>query len=147
MLPDVNVLVAAFRADHIHHAVAADWLQSTLQGADDAPSVYLPMHVLCGFIRLVTNSTIFPDAASGAQAIEFAAWLLAQPQVKLAGAASEWPCFSKLVLDKQLVANHIPDAWLASIAISLSEPFVTFDKGFRLLLPRSLLVLLPSTGR
>jgi hypothetical protein len=30
------------------------------------------------------------------------------------------------------------------LVLSRSEPFVTFDKGFRALLPRSLLVLLPS---
>jgi hypothetical protein len=31
---------------------------------------------------------------------------------------------------------------LAALSLSFSEPLVTFDKGFRQLLPRSLLVLL-----
>ena len=47
------------------------------------------------------------------------------------------------MLEKHLLANHIPDAWLASLSISLNTKFVTFDKGFRQLLPRSLLMLLP----
>lgn len=77
-------------------------------------------------------------------------WLLESPFVKLAGDAAEWPLFRGLVLDKNLTAGHVPDAWLAALAISTSEPFVTFDKGFRQLVPRSLLALLSPqqhTGR
>ncbi len=142
MLPDVNVLVAAHHAGHPHHVVAANWLQSTLKSGKD--SLLLPMPVVSGFLRLVTHPKVFSEPSSSAQAVDFVDWLLEDGNVVLHGSASEWPAFRQLMLDKQLAANHVSDAWLAALSLSLSEPFATFDKGFRQLLPRSLLVLLPT---
>lgn len=144
MLPDVNVLVAAHRADHPQHKAAADWLKRTLKSANDGQVLVIPMLVISGFLRLVTNAKIFPTPSSPLQAVDFVDWLLEDKQVRLLGLASEWAAFRGLVLEKQLSANAVPDAHLAALSLSLSEPFVTFDKGFRQLLPRSLLVVLAS---
>lgn len=144
MLPDVNVLVAAHHASHPHHVVAANWLQSTLKSAKD--SLLLPMPVVSGFLRMVTHPKVFFAPSSSAQAVDFVDWLLEDASVVLHSSASEWPALRQLLLDKHLAANHVPDAWLAALSLSLSEPFATFDKGFRQLLPRSLLVLLPTTA-
>lgn len=142
MLPDVNVLVAAFRADHPHHTVAADWLKRTLKDATGGQHVTLPVQVISGFLRLVTHSKIFSQPATSAQAIDFVDWLLEDAHVHIPGPVSEWTDFRNLVLKRQLSANQIPDAHLAALSIKLGVPFVTFDKGFRQLLPPSLLVLL-----
>lgn len=144
MLPDINVLVAAHRADHTQHRAASDWLKRTLKNAKDGQILVLPMQVLSGFLRLVTNAKIFPNPSSSAQAVDFVDWLLEDQQVRVLGQSTEWMSFRSLVLDKQLSANQVPDAHLAALSISLSEPFVTFDKGFKQLLPKSLLVLLPA---
>jgi predicted nucleic acid-binding protein len=72
--------------------------------------------------------------------------LLEDAHVRLLGQTSEWASFRGLVLDKQLSANQVPDAHQAALSLSLSEPFVTFNKDFRRLLPRSLLVLLTPTA-
>jgi uncharacterized protein len=146
MLPDTNVLVAAFRTDHVHHAPASQWLKQYLNESREEQKLLLPMQVVSGFMRLVTNARIFPLVSTGAQAVGFIDWLLTDPKVQLLSQSYEWTVLRQLVIDKQLGANHIPDAWLASLTISLSEPFVTFDKGFRQLLPRSLLVLLPASN-
>jgi uncharacterized protein len=143
MLPDTNVLVAAYRSDHAHHFVASQWLKTYLNEATEAQKLMLPMQVVAGFMRLVTNKRIFALATPPAQALDYIDWLLGDPKVQLLTSSSEWPVMRRLVMDQQLSDNHIPDAWLASLCISLSEPFVTFDKGFKQLLPRSLLVLLP----
>ena len=145
MLPDVNVLVAAHRADHPHHKAAADWLKVTLKGAKDGQVVVLPMQVISGFLRLVTNAKIFLSPSTSEQAVDFVDWLLEDAQVRLSVQTAEWTSFRGLVLDKKLSANQMPDAHLAALSLSLSEPFVTFDKGFRQLLPRPLLVLLPAS--
>lgn len=140
MLPDVNVLVAAHHGDHSHHAVAASWLNSTLD--DAAQRLVLPMPVVGGFLRLATHPRVFLTPSSAAHAIDFVDWLLENDRVGLHGGASEWPAFRRLMLERKLAANEVPDAWLAALSLGLSEPFVTFDKGFRKLLPRNLLVLL-----
>lgn len=144
MLPDVNVLMAAYRADHPHHKVAADWLKHALKDARDGQVLLLPMPVISGFLRLVTHARIFPSPSPIGQAIDFVDWLLEDRHVRPPGQTSEWASLRTLALEKQLSANEIPDAWLAALSLSASEPFVTFDKRFRQLLPRSLLVLLPA---
>lgn len=142
MLPDVNVLVAAFRKDHSQHRVAADWLNKALTSAVDGQLLLLSIGVISSFLRLVTQPKIFPTPTPIERAVDFVDWLLEDPKVKLSNAGTEWADMRSLVLKKQLSANHIPDAQLAAMAINLSEPFVTFDKGFRQLLPPSLLVIL-----
>lgn len=142
MLLDVNILVAAHQRGHTHHLIAADWLQRTLASPKDGQGVLLAMPVISGFFRLVTNPKIFAVPSTAAVAVDFVDWLLADPSVRLLNHAEEWPSLRKLMLEKDLKANQVPDAWLASLALSLSEPFVTFDKDFRQLLPRNLLVLL-----
>lgn len=142
MLPDVNVLVAAFRKDHAQHKVAADWLNQTLKIASDGQLLLLPIGVISSFLRLVTHAKIFPMPTPIERAVDFIDWLLEDPKVNLIDISSEWKNMRSLVIKKQLSANQIPDAQLAALSISLSEPFVTFDKGFRHLLPPSLLVIL-----
>jgi uncharacterized protein len=145
MIPDVNVLVAAHHATHLHHAAAAQWvLQMRSNGLNvvlEAP-LTLTMPVISGFLRLATHPKIFSEPSTSAKAIDFVDWLLEDSNTRLIGQTTEWQHFRTLILSQKLQANHVPDAWLASLALSLGEPFVTFDKGFRQLLPKSLLVLL-----
>jgi uncharacterized protein len=144
MILDVNVLVAAHHPTHQHHATAAQWILQRLSNGQNtavAP-LTLAMPVISGFLRLVTHSKIFADPSSSAQAVNFIDWLLEDYNTRLIGQTTEWQHFRTLILSQKLHSNDIPDAWLASLALSLGEPFVTFDKGFRQLLPKSLLVLL-----
>ena len=145
MLPDVNLLVAAFRKDHVQHAVAAQWLTQAFASASNGQLLRLPVGVLSSFLRLATNAKIFPTPTPVDQAVDFVDWLLEHPNAIVVERSQEWPRLRKMVLDKGLAGNQIPDAQLAALAISLGEPFVTFDKGFRKLLPPSLLVLLAAT--
>lgn len=145
MIPDVNVLVAAHHPTHSHHALAVQWmmqLRSNGQINVSQGSLTLAMPVISGFLRLVTNPKIFKDPSSSGQAVKFIDWLLEDANTRLIGQTTEWQHFRTLILSQKLYSNDIPDAWLASLALSLGEPFVTFDKGFRQLLPKSLLVLL-----
>ena len=145
MLPDVNLLIAAFRKDHVQHAVAAQWLTQAFATASSGQLLRLPVGVLSSFLRLVTNAKIFPTPTPVEQAVDFVDWLLEQANAMVVEHSQEWPRLRQMVLDKGLAGNQIPDAQLAALAISLGEPFATFDKGFRKLLPPSLLVLLAAT--
>jgi uncharacterized protein len=144
VLIDVNVLVAAHREDHPNHKVAEKWLSETVNGGDSSVSVVMSVGIVSSFVRLVTNSKLFPEPSSTAEAIDFIDWLLESKKAQFIQSTNEWESFRSIVLDGGLIVNSIPDAHLASLALSLSEPFVTFDKGFKLLLPRSLIVLLKS---
>lgn len=71
MTPDVNVLVAASRQDHPHHAVAHAWLKTALvnSGAKQ-PLAILPM-VASGFFALGDTSQGIPgtNTADGSTGI------------------------------------------------------------------------------
>ena len=142
MTPDVNVLLAAFRSDHPHHAVASDWLQSALAGAATGRSfVLLPMAV-SGFIRLATHEKVFREPAPSHAAIAFIDSLLAIPSVEMAELGREWPAFCRLLRENSVSGNDVPDAWIAAAVQTLGENLATFDRGFGRLLGRNELTLL-----
>ena len=139
MTPDVNVLVAAFRADHPHHAKAGAWLREVITAGTSFAIVPL---VAVSFLRLVTNPRVFPDAAPMAKAVAFVDALLARPGVHWLAAEGEWAALNVLCLENRVAGNGVPDAWLAATVTSLGEHLVTFDSGFRRLLARRQLTVL-----
>jgi toxin-antitoxin system PIN domain toxin len=142
MTPDVNVLVAASRSDHPHHAVARHWLEEAIvASATGAALTVMPM-VLASFLRLVTSPKIFRVATPIEDAVAFVGALLASPGVHLAALGPEWSKLRQLCLDKQLTGNDLPDAWLAAAVSYLGEHLVSFDRDFRKLLARSQFTLL-----
>lgn len=142
MTPDVNVLVAASRTDHPHHAVARAWIDEAVTAAGAGAAFTLMPMVLASFLRLVTSPKIFQQATPIEAAVAFVDALLASPGVQLAPVGPEWPRLRKLCLDKQLGGNALPDAWLAAAVAHLGEHLVSFDRGFRTLLGRSQFTLL-----
>ena len=142
MTPDVNVLVAASRADHPHHAVARAWLEAALDASMAGAAFTLMPMVLASLLRLVTSPKIFDLPTPIEDAVAFADALLASPGVQLAPLGPEWPKLRQLCLDKQLGGNDLPDAWLAAAVVHVGEHLVSFDRDFRKLLARGQFTLL-----
>ncbi len=142
MTPDVNVLAAASRTDHPHHAVARVWLEEALTASRAGAAFTLMPMVLASFLRLVTSPKIFQQATPIEDAVGFVDALLASPGVQLTSLGPEWPKLRKLCLDQQLGGNDLPDAWLSAAVAHLGEHLVSFDRVFRKLLARSQFTLL-----
>ena len=136
MTPDVNVLVAASRTDHPHHAVARDWLEDALDASRAGAAFTLMPMVLASFLRLVTSPRIFQLATPIDDAVAFVDALLASPGVQLAPLGPEWSRLRQLCLDNRLGGNDVPDAWLSATVAHMGEHLVSFDRGFRKLLAR-----------
>jgi toxin-antitoxin system PIN domain toxin len=147
MTPDVNVLVAASRSDHPHHAVARAWLERAAVAANAGGALTLMPMVLASFLRLVSSPRIFQVPMPVDDAVGFVDALLAVPGARLATLGPEWPRLRRLCVDRQLAGNDLPDAWLAAAAIHQGEQLVSFDRDFRKLIGRSQLTLLdPAAG-
>ena len=152
MTPDVNVLIAAFRNEHPYHPKARDWLldacaQSAAPVLGSGPSggpLRLITHVMASFLRLVTNPRVFATPAQTQQAIVFLDALLDCPGVMVLDTPSTWPALRQLCLDKNLSANAIPDALIATAVVQNNELLTTFDRDFQRLLPSHQLKLLVS---
>jgi toxin-antitoxin system PIN domain toxin len=143
MTPDVNLLVAASRTDHPHHAVARAWLEDAVAAAATGSAFTLMPMVLASFLRLVTSPKVFKQATPIENAVALVDALLASPGVLLAPLGPEWPKLRQLCLDKQLSGNDLPDAWLAAAVAQTGEH--GFDRDFRKLLGRSQFTLLAPT--
>ncbi len=142
MTPDVNVLVAASRADHPHHGVARTWLEQALAASAAGAAFTLMPMVLASFLRLVTSPRIFQSPTPIEDAIAFVDALLASPGVRVAPLGAEWPKLRQLCLDNQLAGNDLPDGWLSAAVAHLGEHLVSFDRDFRKLLARGQFTLL-----
>ena len=141
-MPDVNVLLAAFRKEHPHHAPARAWLDETLAAVQTANGLGLLPAVVTSFLRMATNHRVFPHPAPMKSAMSFVDALMAQPGVEWLNQEHQWPQFRTLCLDGKLEGNAMPDAWIAASASALGAKLVTFDRDFsKLLSPREWLLL------
>jgi toxin-antitoxin system PIN domain toxin len=140
--PDVNVLVAASRADHPHHTAAHAWLLSALEDARSGVPLGLLGTVVASFLRLVTHRRVFAEPTPMPNAVAYVDALLQRPGVALLAMQGEWSAFKKLCLELDLSDNDVPDAWIAASALQLRETLATFDRDFVRLLPANQLLLL-----
>lgn len=145
MTPDVNVLVAAFRADHAHHVAARSWLDQTRRTclAGRTSLTLLPV-VVAGFLRLLTNARVFVQPDTVDDAVAFVDALLATPGVSwpVQANANAWPLLRGKLLARALGGNLVTDAWIAASVETHGEHLVTFDRDFtRLLAARDVTLL------
>ncbi|CAN5186947.1 type II toxin-antitoxin system VapC family toxin [soil metagenome] len=129
ILPDVNVLVYAFRREAQHHERYAGWLSEVVAGAEE-----LALHELCltGFLRIVTNPRIMAVPAPPEHAVDFADRLVAARRGRwLAAPSRTWEQLAGLVrTDRGLRGNLLPDAHLAALALTHGARLATADRGF-----------------
>lgn len=129
ILLDVNVVVAAFRGDHPHHDRVRPWLTRTL---DLSIPLAVPDVVWVGFVRLSTNSRLFPVASTIDETLAFARALVAQPgDVHLGGRRDGIEPFVQMVGEASAGANLTTHAYVAAVASAWAADIATFDRDFR----------------
>jgi len=126
---DVNVVLAAFRADHVHHPIVRPWFEQTLAtGAD----IVVPDFVWVGFLRLVTNTHIFEVPSTLAEAFAFVDAVTSAPSYRsVPGLPNGLGVFRQTAVVGEADGNLIPDAYIASVARALACPVATLDRDFR----------------
>jgi toxin-antitoxin system PIN domain toxin len=142
MTPDLNVLLAASRADHPQHRPALSWLEQAIVRCETGGSIELLPMVTAGFLRLATNPKLFTSPMPITAAVAFVDSLLVIPGVEMPELGREWPTLRQLSCDLGLAVNAITDAWIAAAVRTIGSHLVTFDKGFRRLLGNAELTVL-----
>lgn len=129
ILPDVNVLVYAYRREAQNHAAYASWLTAVVAGQDE---LALADHCLTGFLRIVTNPRILSDPAPTGEALRFVERLrTARRGRPLAATSATWEVLTVNVShDRGIRGNLVPDAYLAALAVSHGCRLATADRGF-----------------
>ena len=125
LLPDVNVLIYAFREDALEHQRFRDWVEDLLNG-DEAYGVC--DLVLSGFLRIVTHPAIFDPPSPIAGALAFVEEVRGQPNcVVIQPGVRHWDVFASLCRTSGARGNLVPDAYLAALAIESGSDWITTD--------------------
>jgi hypothetical protein len=128
ILPDVNVLVYAYREDAPRHARYRCWLEGVLDGRE---AYGLADLVLAGFLRVVTHTRVFSPPSPTGHALGFAEVLRGHPNcVSVAPGPRHWDIFTGLCRDAGVKGNLVPDAYLAALAIESGSEWMTTDRDY-----------------
>ncbi|MFP4427417.1 MAG: TA system VapC family ribonuclease toxin [Spirochaetaceae bacterium] len=114
-LIDANLLIYAYAESLPHHPRTKEWLESVLNGV---ARVGIPWESSLAFVRIVTNPRVFERPAPISDAWgQVKSWLDA-PTVWVPSATEKHAeVLDQLLAGGGLGPNHIPDAYLAAIAI------------------------------
>ena len=128
ILPDVNVLVHAFRKDSNDHALCRSWLEGVVNG--DTRYGISPQ-VLSSVIRITTHPRVFAQPSSLAEVFHFCNLLMEQPiALKVEPGDRHWGIFTRLCIDADARGNLVPDAWFAALAIESGCEWITLDRDY-----------------
>jgi toxin-antitoxin system PIN domain toxin len=128
ILPDVNVLVYAFRQDAPQHSLCRHWLADIISG--DAPFGLSPL-VLSAFIRITTNPRVFRAPSTLAEAFGFCRNLAEQSHCQIVEASERhWAIFERLCIETDTRGSRVSDAWFAALAIEWDCDWITFDRDY-----------------
>jgi toxin-antitoxin system PIN domain toxin len=128
ILPDVNVLVYAYREDMPRHAEYRAWLEDVVNSA--RPYAVSDV-VLSGMLRVVTHPRIFKTRSDLQSAFSFAEAVRSRPNaVVVSPGARHWQLFQELCASADARGNLVADAYLAALAIETNSELLSTDRDF-----------------
>jgi toxin-antitoxin system PIN domain toxin len=128
ILPDVNVLIYAFRLDSPHHDVCRPWLERVLEGDGRFGMSSL---ALAAVVRITTKGRAFRTPSTLEEAFRFCDFLLGQPHCQLvAPGERHWGIFKRLCIETNTAGPGVTDAWFAALAIEWGCEWITMDRDF-----------------
>lgn len=128
LIPDVNILVGAFRQDSADHPRTRGWLERTLR---EGETVGLSTAVATATVRILTHPRIFVNPDSLSDAIGHIDLLRQNSAVQdLAPGPRHWEIFARLCGDADARGALAADAAHAAIAIEHGGTWVTLDRDF-----------------
>jgi uncharacterized protein len=128
ILPDVNVLIYAFRTDVPEHAICRPWLNRIVEGAARFGVSRL---ALSAVVRVTTNPSAYRIPSSLEDAFGFCEDILSQPHCQVVEPGERhWDIFQRLCLETGTRGNLVTDAWFAALAIEWGCEWITLDRDF-----------------
>jgi uncharacterized protein len=128
ILPDVNVLLYAFRSDVEEHDAHRIWLEEVINGE---AAYGMSPQVIASVIRIATHPRIFAHTSRLADALAFASVVLEQPHCQIIQPGPRhWGIFTRLCQSANAYGSLVPDAWLAALAIESGCEWITNDRDY-----------------
>lgn len=127
-LPDVNILIYAFRIESPYYQRCSTWLRQTIASA--APFAISPL-TLSAVVRITTNRRAFPEPSTHDEAFRFCEDLMAQPNCQIVEPGRRhWDIFRRVCEDTNTTGPPVSDAWYAALAIEHGCDWITLDRDF-----------------
>ena len=128
ILPDVNVLIYAFRKEAPQHAICRGWLDRVVLGAERFAISPL---ALTAVVRITTNVRTYAAPSSLESALGFCEDLLGQPHCQVVEPGEQhWDIFKRLCIDSETRGPRVTDAWYAALAIEWGCEWITLDRDY-----------------
>ncbi len=128
LLLDVNVVLAAHRADHPHHQSVRSWFDAMLAGEE---RFTVPALVWASFLRLATNRRIFEVPTPRPEAFAFVEATCAQPfHLPVSPGPRHLTLLRRLCDEADALGDLIADATIAAVAAEHGCEVVTLDRDF-----------------
>lgn len=127
LLPDVNVLIAAFRRDHAFHQVSREFVEGARAGDE---ILGLSDVVLSSVVRIATSPRVFKRPDTVEATLDFVDVLSDPPAQIVTAGPTHWPIFTQLCRTQRLRGNEVPDCYLAALTLDTHATLVTLDRGF-----------------
>ena len=128
ILPDVNVLIYAFRKDVPQHPICRTWLESIV--SSDA-QFGLSSAALAAVVRITTNPRAFKVPSTIAEAFAYCDTLIGQPHSHIVEPGNRhWGILRRLCVDTDTRGSRVTDAWFAALAIESGCEWITLDRDY-----------------
>ncbi|MET0822424.1 MAG: TA system VapC family ribonuclease toxin [Aeromicrobium sp.] len=126
LVPDVNVLVDAWREHSSAHARASNWLER----AAAASELGLPDVIVSGAVRVLTMP-VAGLCADVSVVLDRVRDLRAAPGVRrVTPGPGHWAIFDALCRELGASGNTVPNCYIAALAIEKKATFVSRDRFF-----------------
>ena len=127
-LPDVNVLIYAFRSEVPQHAACRRWLDNTVR--DETRFGISPL-ALSALVRVTTSRGVYPTPSSHEDAFGFCEDILSQSHCQIVEPGSRhWDIFKRLCIETNTRGPRGTDAWYAALAIEWGCEWITMDRDY-----------------
>lgn len=127
-LPDVNVLIYAFRKDSEHHEVCRSWLERTILGESQFGVSGL---TLSAVVRIATNPRVFREPSTVEESFAYCRAIMGQPHCELIEPGERhWRIFEELCKKAGVRGPKVSDAWFAALAVERGCTWITCDRDY-----------------
>jgi toxin-antitoxin system PIN domain toxin len=128
ILPDVNVLIYAFRRDAPQNAICRPWLDAVILG--DTQFGISPL-VLSAVVRVTTNRRTYKVPSTRDEAFGFCEDLLSQPHCQVVEPGERhWQIFQRLCVEADVLGPMVTDTYFAALAIEWGCEWITLDRDY-----------------
>lgn len=128
ILPDVNILIYAFRKEVPQYALCRTWLDNVVLG--DERFGLSPL-ALAAVVRVTTNRRAYANPSPFEDVFGFCEDLLGQPHCQVVEPRERhWDIFKRLCIETDTPGPRVTDAWYAALAIEWGCEWITLDRDY-----------------